>query len=451
MRGAVRAGGLAVAMVDMLKASGGIWCGWSGKLAPVSPERPEVTQADGMTAATIELTQAEHDAYYNGFANSCLWPLFHNRIDLTAFDRSYYDGYLKVNAKFARVFAPLFKAQDLIWVHDYHLIPFAQELRAMGCRQPMGFFLHIPFPPRDVLLTLPNAGRLLQALFAYDVIGFQTDRDVERFVDYVVNEQDGRVSGDVVTVFERSAVVRSFPIGIDVDNFVQLAGSAEAKRQAERLATRRFAGRQLIVGVDRLDYTKGLPLRFLAYELLLETYPETHGRLVYLQIAPPTRGAVPEYAQIRAELEGLEGHINGRFAEVDWTPLAYINRAYSRRALAGIYRAADISLVTPLRDGMNLVAKEYVAAQDPADPGVLVLSRFAGAAVQMRAALIVNPYDKVAVAEALQTARHMPLEQRRNRHAELMRGLRDYDIDRWRTDFLEALAAAGARHVAAEA
>jgi trehalose 6-phosphate synthase len=390
------------------------------------------------SAAQRWRAHAEHEDYYNGLCNRCLWSLFHFRIGLVAFERHYYEAYRRVNARFARAFAPLLRADDLVWVHDYHLIHCGQELRALGCRQALGFYLHIPFPSREVLLTLPNHDQLMQALFAYDVLGFQTARDVERFLDHVANECGARADGDRVTAYGRSVRAGAFPIGIDVRTSSAWRAAAKACANGAACASM-LAGRQLIVGVDRLDYTKGLAERFQAYALLLERHPEARGRVEYMQIAPPSRGEVPEYAAIRAELEGLAGHINGRYAELDWMPLHYLNRAYSRSALAGIYRASHIGLVTPLRDGMNLVAKEYVAAQDPADPGVLVLSRFTGAAWQMKAALIVNPYDQVAVAEALQAARSLPLEERRNRHAELMRGLREYDLARWRADFLAAL------------
>ncbi|MDI3259270.1 MAG: trehalose-6-phosphate synthase [Sinobacteraceae bacterium] len=448
VRGAARAGGLAVALVEALRESGGLWCGWSGRVANAVSDRLNLGEADGIRLATLDLSVAEHEDYYNGFCNRCLWPLFHFRIGLTAFERHYYEAYRRVNARFAHAFAPLLRADDLVWVHDYHLIHCGQELRAQGCRQALGFYLHIPFPSREVLLTLPNNDQLVQALFAYDVLGFQTARDVERFLDHVANECGAQVSGDRVTAYGRSVRVGAFPVGIDAAGFERLAHGGEGLRQWRRLREQ-LAGRQLIVGVDRLDYTKGLAERFQSYALLLETHPEARGRIEYMQIAPPSRGEVPEYAAIRAELEGLAGRINGRYAELDWIPLHYINRAYSRSALAGIYRASHIGLVTPLRDGMNLVAKEYVAAQDPADPGVLVLSRFAGAAWQMKAALIVNPYDQVAVAEALQTARYLPLEERRNRHAELLRGLREYDLARWREDFLAALREVPAARAAA--
>jgi trehalose 6-phosphate synthase len=438
VRGAAKAGGLAVALVEALREANGLWFGWSGHIAEsVGTVGREF--GGGVTIATTDLTPDEHQDYYNGFANRCLWPLFHYRIDLTVYDRRYYDGYQRVNARFASTLSPLLRPDDRIWVHDYHLIPVGLCLKQMGCTQPMGFFLHIPFPSREVLLTLPNCERLVQALMAYDVIGFQTDRDVERFVDHVVNEvPDARIEGDRLHAYGRSARVRAFPIGIDARQYAELVYSEDGQRQWLR-AKNQLRGRTQIIGVDRLDYTKGIPARLAAFERLLQDYPDAIGRVEYLQIAPTSRGEVPEYGDIRRELEQLTGRINSRYSEVDWTPVRYLNRTLSRRALAGLYRASKIGLVTPLRDGMNLVAKEYVAAQDPEDPGVLVLSRFAGAVYQMKAALVVNPYDTVAVAEALQTARYMPLEERKARHAELMKGLTEQDLAHWRREFTRTL------------
>lgn len=447
LRGAARAGGLAVALVEALRKSRGLWFGWSGHLA----EAEGATHSErfgSFSLATVDLTPAEHEDYYNGFANRCLWPLFHYRIDLTAYDRQYYDAYHRVNVRFARALQPLLLESDRIWVHDYHLIPFGRSLRDMGCTQPMGFFLHIPFPSREVLLTLPHHEKLIESMFAYDLIGFQTQRDVERFFDYALNEIPGTEQrGDVLHAYGRSVRAAAFPIGIDARDYAEFVYSEDGQRQWMR-ARNALRGRTQIIGVDRMDYTKGLPERFAAFERLLMDYPDSHGRVEYLQIAPPTREGVQAYADIKRRLEQMASNINGRYSEVDWTPLHYINRTLSRRALAGLYRASKIGLVTPLRDGMNLIAKEYVAAQDPEDPGVLVLSRFAGAAPQMQAALIVNPYDTVGVAEAMQTARYMSLEERRNRHTELMAGLVREDIADWRERFVAELDAATLRRVA---
>jgi len=436
---AARAGGLAVALSELLKKTGGVWFGWSGKVSEQPKGRPETVRKAGLTVATVDLSPDDYDEYYSGFANSDLWPLFHYRIDLASFHRENYQGYLRVNQRFARALKPMLKPSDIVWVHDYHLFSFGEELRRMGCEQAMGFFLHIPFPAREVLTTLPVHDVIVRAMFAYDVVGFQTEADRSCFVDYVVKEAGGvDEGGGFVSAFGRTIFAGAFPIGIDAENFSQFATSKNAmvhRRRLERVLSRRLA----IVGVDRLDYTKGLANRFLAFERLLEHYPENHGKVTYVQIAPTTRADVPDYIHIRRELEGIAGRVNDEYSEFDWTPLRYINRSFSRQALAGIFRLSRVGLVTPLRDGMNLVAKEYVAAQSPRSPGVLVLSRFAGAAQQLEGALIVNPYDVQGVADALQTALNMSLEERKRRFTTLIKSVHEDNVVRWRESFLERL------------
>ena len=347
--------------------------------------------------------------------------------------------------RFAQALQPLLRADDLLWVHDYHLIPFAETLRQMGARQRIGFFLHIPFPSREVALALPHHDQLARSLMSYDLIGFHTTRDVERFIEYMVHEFGGEVSGEIggavrLRAFGRESLVSALlPIGIDARAYAELVDTEDSQRQFQRVKAA-LRGRTQIIGVDRLDYTKGIPERFAAFERLLADYPDARARVEFLQVAPLSREGVAEYAEIRSRLEGAASRINGQYAEVDWTPLHYINRTLSRRALSGLFRASKVGLVTPLRDGMNLVAKEYIAAQDADDPGVLVLSRFAGSAWQMKAALIVNPYDTVEVAEAMQTARYMDLAERKRRYEELMQGLLDADVTHWRRSYLQALA-----------
>ena len=436
---AARAGGLAVALSELLKKTGGVWFGWSGKISEQPNTHPDTVRKGGLTVATVDLSSDDYDEYYSGFANCDLWPLFHYRIDLASFHRENYQGYLRVNQRFARALKPMLKSSDLVWVHDYHLFAFGEELRRMGCENAMGFFLHIPFPAREVLTTLPVHDVIVRAMFAYDLIGFQTDADWSCFVDYVVKEANGTVGEDGrISAFGRTISAGVFPIGIDADNFSKFATSKNAmvhRRRLERVLKQRLA----IVGVDRLDYTKGLANRFLAFERLLEHYPENHGKVTYIQIAPTTRADVPDYVHIRQELEGISGRVNGEFSEFDWTPLRYINRSFSRQALAGIFRLSRVGLVTPLRDGMNLVAKEYVAAQAPRNPGVLILSRFAGAAQQLDGAIIINPYDIQGVADALQKALNMPLAERKRRFSTLIKSVREDNVVRWRESFLDRL------------
>jgi len=433
------AGGLAVALYAALRKYHGVWFGWSGDVVDKVSTRVDVAQADSVTIATTDLSNEDYEEYYNGFANSTLWPLFHYRTDLAAYDRRFDKGYFRVNARFAHGLAPLLQDDDLIWVHDYHLIGCAEELRRMGFRQRMGFFLHIPFPASQVLQTLPNHQALVRALFAFDLIGFQTLPDLQAFRDYVVSVAGGTLGDDgSLTAFGRTIRADVFPIGIDAAEMAEMALSPDAKRHYDRM-TRSMAGRKLIIGVDRLDYTKGLPGRLGAFERLLEAYPDNRGTVSLLQIAPSSRPDVKDYVDIREELEAAAGRINGRLADFDWVPVRYVNRSYARRSLAGLYRASNVALVTPLRDGMNLVAKEYVAAQDAGDPGVLVLSEFAGAARQLSSALVVNPYDVDAIVEGLQRALHMPLAERRERWAEMMRSVEREDVTAWRDSFVDAL------------
>ena len=434
------AGGLAVALSEALQSSGGLWFGWSGKIADEGSGGPLRTQRAGpVTLATVDLSRADHDAYYLGYSNGVLWPVFHYRLDLADFDAGDIEGYRRVNRLLAHKLQPLLQPDDVVWVHDYHLIPLAAELRAMGCQQRMGFFLHIPLPPRTILAAIPQSAWLMRSLMMYDLVGFQTEVDVEHFAAYVVHEDSGeRLDDHEFRVHGRSVRARAFPIGIDVDEFQALGLQADAQ-ETWRTMREQYAQRQLLVGVDRLDYSKGMPQRVHAFRRLLEHYPENRRVATLIQVAAPSREDVEAYADLRHEMESLCGAVNGDFGELDWMPVRYMRRAVPRRRLPGLYAAASVGLVTPLRDGMNLVAKEYVAAQDPANPGVLVLSRFAGAAETMHDALIVNPYDTDGTAEAIQQALRMPLDERRARHARLLAGLRAQDVHWWAREFLAAL------------
>lgn len=440
VRNAASAGGLAVGLVDALQEHGGLWFGWSGRIAPTNGARVHQEKIDELTLATVDLTQQEADGFYSGFCNNCLWPLLHFRIDLTRFERSELETYRRVNRRFALALKKLLKPDDLIWVHDFHLLTLAEELRRLGARQRIGFFLHTPFPPTEILSTLPAQEELMRALFACDLVGLQTPEDLGRFQEHVKWALKGKVRGGTVAAFGRQIHAGAFPIGIDVEQFHRFAFRPPGSREFERMQ-RALAGRDQFIGVDRLDYSKGLLRRMDAFGRYLERYPESHGQVILLQVAPVSRGDLASYRDFRGELERDAAGINGRFARFDWTPVHYLSRALPRRTLAGLYRASRVGIVTPMRDGMNLVAKEYVAAQDAADPGVLVLSRFAGAAQQMTAALLVNPYDGEEIAEALHVARLMRPAERRRRHGVLMKRLRAFDVRRWRSDFLAALAA----------
>ncbi len=440
VEGKAAAGGLAVAVLAALKEDGGIWFGWDGQVVNTAPPKPHLTQIDKLTYATIGMTRRDYNEYYNGFANATLWPLFHYRLDLAKFSRRNFDGYLRVNANFAKALYPLLRIDDIVWVHDYHLIPMGQELRRLGCRQPLGFFLHTPLPALEILLALPRHEKLIRALCAYDLIGFQTMNDLAAFHDYIVLEAEGEVlDNGLVRAFGRTLRTEVFPIGIDTAEIEALAREADHNEERGRLMTT-LQGRSMIIGVDRLDYSKGLVERFRAFERMLEVYPKECGAVTLMQVAPPSRSDVGGYDEIRQELETTSGNINGRFADFDWVPIRYLNKSFERSQLACFYRESRIGMVTPLRDGMNLVAKEYVAAQRADDPGVLVLSRFAGASHELDSALIVNPYDVDEVANALYQALKMPLEERQRRHMTMLSRLRRNDVHHWRREFLAAFA-----------
>ena len=435
-------GGLAVAMQGAMKDRGGVWFGWSGDTTTHQPDGAKVTEIGRISYATLDLTQRDYDEYYTGFANSVLWPLFHNRLDLTDFSRRDRAGYERVNAMFASRLLPLLEEQDVLWVHDYHFIPLGGYLRQAGSRQKIGFFLHIPWPPMELMIALPNHEALVRQFCAYDLIGFQTQTDLNAFQQYIREEAGGRVLSDGrIEAFGASLVAKVFPISIDTADVAALARRVETSRQSQRLKDS-LGGRQMIIGVDRLDYTKGLVQRMEAYQHLLNNYAGFRGNVTLLQIAPPSRSDVLDYQRMRHKLESIAGHINGAFAEFDWSPVRYLNRGFKRQTLLGFLRLGDVGLVTPLRDGMNLVAKEFVASQSPEDPGVLVLSRFAGAARELDGALIVNPYDIEGVGESLAKALSMSLEERQERWTAMFEHLQRFDLKLWRDSFLTALEAA---------
>lgn len=434
------AGGLAVGVLDALRAKGGLWFGWSGEVG-TGERMPNPARSVGpITLVTIDLSRRDYDEFYRGFANGTLWPVLHYQMGLARFDWDEFAGYRRVNELFACSLAGLIRPDDLVWAQDYHLLGFAQALRAAGVTNRIGLFLHTPFPEPGVLMTVPAHAELARAMADYDLIGFQTEPDRTAFTDYLVRHAGGRALDDgVVAAFGRTLRTGVYPIGVHVDAVRAEADHATHRRQALRMRAE-LAGRQLVLSVDRLDYSKGLRQRFLAFERFLHDNPHRHHQVVFTQIAPPSRGDIQTYREIRHELEAEAGRINGRFADLDWVPLRYLNRSFPRPALMPLYAEARVGLVTPLRDGMNLVAKEYVAAQDPDDPGVLILSQFAGAAQELEAALIVNPYDAAAMASALEHALEMGLDERRARHASMMEVMRRNSLDRWRESFERDLA-----------
>ena len=441
-----RAGGLEVVLAPTLKRYEGVWFGWSGHVVPPEQVSTKTIQKSSQSYVLTDLSEEDHQEYYNGFANSVLWPILHYRIDLAEFTRRDLSGYLRVNRHFAEELSKVVLPSDLLWVHDYHFIPLGDELRKRGLTNRIGFFLHVPFPAPEFMTVLPHHERLLSSLLQYDLVGFQTDSDVQNFVRYVISETRGSNIGVfqatncqvVLSQDGRQIRVGAFPVGIDTVEFERRARRA-AQSSFVREVVESLDGRALIIGVDRLDYSKGLPQRMEAVDLFLSNWPDWHGKVTYLQIAPKSRSEIQEYTELGEALGAAAGRINGKFGEPAWTPIRYINRAYSRTALAGLYRAARVGLVTPLRDGMNLVAKEYVAAQDASDPGVLILSRFAGAAAECRDALLVNPFDPELVASAIARALQMPLSERCDRHNHIIAALSLNNSDVWGSRFLRSL------------
>jgi len=440
-RGAAGAqGGLAGALNSALQRQRGIWFGWSGEEVDSFTGEINVQTNDGVTTATIDLEAHDVEEYYNGYANSTLWPLFHYRIDLTEYERDYGRGYERVNEQFAQSVAPMIEPDDLIWVHDYHLIPLGERLRARGIKNRIGFFLHIPWPPTRLFVSLPFHERLVKTMLQYDLIGFQCDEWLESFLHYCRKELDAAVDEATgrVELDGQITLAKSFPIGIDYAHFMAQGETGEA-RQAEQRVLSSTRHRTAMIGVDRLDYSKGLPERVDGIGRFFDSYPDRVRELVYIQIAPPSREDIESYQHIRTMLEQKTGQINGARSEVDLVPIRYVNKGHTTAELYGFYRASKIGLVTPLRDGMNLVAKEYVAAQDPSDPGVLILSRFAGAAQQLTEALLVNPHSPDDLAHAIRLALDMELEERQERWQSLIRSVREENVTVWTEDFLRCL------------
>jgi trehalose 6-phosphate synthase/phosphatase len=439
------AGGLITALAPVLRDRGGVWIGWSGTVEEDELDLDALLRrapgGAGYTLKPVALTAEERDKFYLGFSNEIIWPLFHDLQTRCNFDPTYWATYESVNRKFARVAARNSRPGDYIWVHDYHLIDVASELRALGVANAIGFFLHIPFPPLDIFLKLPWRFQILRALLAYDVIGFQTLRDRRNFVQCVralLKDVAVQGKGQVITAQVAGRTVRAgaFPISIDFQEFAQQAASG-AVAEAARYFHEAFANRTIIFSTDRLDYTKGIPEKLAAFRHALRRYPELRERVTLVQVIVPSREDIPEYGGLKAEIERLVGEINGQFTSTGWAPIHYMFQSLQRTELLAYYRASEIALITPLKDGMNLVAKEYCACS--LEDGVLILSEFAGAAAQLqRDALLVNPYDVEGVAAAIHRAWTMAPGERRARMRNLRRAIRERDIFWWVDSFLHA-------------
>jgi trehalose 6-phosphate synthase len=438
------AGGLAVGVLAALRAAeGGVWFGWSGRTQEAPSPEPEVHEKEGIRFVTIDLPSGNFDAYYNGFCNGSLWPLHHYFPGAFRYDAGEFEAYMAINRRFAEALLKLVREGDVIWVHDYHLIPLGSLLRQAGVTSPIGFFLHIPYPNIAVLRLLPTYAELVRDMCQYDLVGFQTVEDLEGFNSAVraVFSDQASFADQRIELSGRSIGTGVFPIGVDVDVIARQAEEAVREDEEVKRLVHGLLGRKLLLGVDRLDYSKGLVERFTSYRALLESSPELQGKITFIQIAPLSRTNVAAYADIRDQLERAAGHTNGQFSDTDWTPVRYLNKDFAHKTLSGFLRVADVAVVTPVRDGMNLVAKEFIAAQDPEDPGALVLSSLAGAALELTGALLINPYDKAAVARALDQALAMPLAERRSRQEENLKALRANSITRWYESFISRLAA----------
>jgi len=442
-------GGLVRALVPVLRDRGGLWIGWPGTSEASGKKLEKVlagaAQHSGFTLKPVSLTSEEIEKYYFGFANKIIWPLFHDLLSQCKFDPSYWSTYQKVNRKFARVIKKHMTGEDYIWVHDYHLMNVARELRGLGVKENIGFYLHIPFPPLDIFLKLPWRFQILRSFLKYDLIGFQTLRDRRNFMQCartLIKDISVQGKGQVITLRFGNHYVRvgAFPIGIDFKEFARLASTKEVSDGAWYIHEQ-LPNVQIILGVDRLDYTKGILERLEAFRNALLRYPELEENVVFVQVVVPSRRKIAEYLELQIEIERLVSEINGQFTRTGWVPIHYIFRAMDRSDLLAYYRTAEIAIVTPLKDGMNLIAKEYCASSLE-ENCVLILSEFAGAAAQLqKGALLVNPHDKEGVADAIYKAVNMSRDERRQRMKKLRASVKRHDIYWWVNSFLHAAIA----------
>jgi trehalose 6-phosphate synthase len=433
-------GGLAAALLPVVENSGAIWVGSSGRVRDGIQKEPfaEVEALGAGALAMLDLPAAHYGGYYEGFANSALWPALHSRTDLITATQEDYRSYREVNAFMARALLRFQKPDTAFWIQDYHFLALGAELRHLGVTRPVGFFLHTPWPARTIIEGVPHHRELIEAMLACNLIGFQTQDDCENFLSYIELNLGLVVQDGIVASRFGKTRVAVFPIGIDPEKFARQAAKAVSHPDVSRLR-RSLNGEKLAIGVDRLDYSKGLVNRISAFDRMWTSQPALRRTVSLLQIATPSRGSIEAYGNLQSELAKLVSDVNGRHGEVDWTPIRYLNKGFSQTVLAGLYRTAQVGVVTPLHDGMNLVAKEYVAAQNPDDPGVLVLSKFAGAANELDTALLVNPHDIDGMARTIATALSMPLAERRMRWEAMMQKLRSHTIQRWFADFVDAL------------
>lgn len=432
-------GGLVSALKGALERRGGLWVGWSGetRVGSLSTE-PKISEVGKIELAAVDLPRSDFNLFYNFFANRTLWPVLHSFPGKTMIRHDAFRAYIRINRKYAEAVASRLRDDDVVWVHDFHLIPLGSELRRLGWKGKVGFFLHTPFPPEESFSVLPSSPELLEMMMDYDLMGLHTRRYANNLVHSLSSELDGTHIGDTLRTRDKSLRIRVYPIGIDVEGFERLARQPGMSPEGEYMRDG-APDHKIILGVDRLDYTKGITHRLLTFERLLERHPRLHGKMSLIQISAPSRTRVPEYVEEREHVDQLVGRINGRYTEAGWVPVHYLYRSIPQDQLVCYYREANVCLVTPLRDGMNLVAKEFVASQDD-DPGVVVLSKFCGAAETMRDALIVNPHDISGTAETIFTALNMPQRERVLRRDALMEHVRTFTSHWWSDTFLEELA-----------
>jgi trehalose 6-phosphate synthase len=433
-------GGLVSALEPALRAHGGMWLGWSGRtVAETEPIESGIVESGTAQFAWVDYKESWYRGYYSGFCNGTLWPLFHSFSSRVSLSDSSWAAYNEVHEHLADVASRLVGPRAMLWAHDYHLLLFARAMRQRGHVGPMGHFLHIPFPSYDVFSMMPWGAQILDALLDFDLLGFHTPNDVANFIACVSSMLPAKAADDVVRHRGRSTHLAAMPIGIIPDDFQEVPEPSVVD-EIDGLM-RALQSSKLVLGVDRLDYTKGIPERLIAFGKLLEHFPEWRGKVSLVQVSVPSRADVPLYAEQRAIIESIVGRINGEFGDAAWVPIRYLYRSYAKGQLAQLYRAASVGYVTPLRDGMNLVAKEYVAAQDPESPGVLLLSQFAGAAVEMRDAVLTNPYHADGMARDLDRSLRMGLEERKARHTKLLASVQRSNAVTWAEGFLDALNA----------
>ena len=435
----VAVGGLVSAVKSLMRERGGLWLGWSGRsTARRGLGPPRVTRSSGsVELATIDLSEDETNLYYTGFSNRTLWPLLHSFTERTSVRTETYRTYRRINRRFADALYPLLRSDDLVWVHDFQLFMVGKYLRQAGWKGKLGFFLHVPFPAPEIFAILPWADEILVSLVSYDLIGVHTASYRRNLLEALKGELGVCHDGETLSLAGGDTRVGVHPIGVEPDAFRSAARSSLTDLRG-LLSLPVGQEYKIIVGVDRLDYTKGIPEKLRAFDRLLERYPQMRGTVTLVQISNPSRTRVPEYAREREQVEMLVGQINGKFSDAGWVPVRYLYRSFSQGELAGFYHHADVGMVTPLRDGMNLIAKEFVASQGR-DPGVLLLSKFTGAADELTDAVLVNPYDNDGTAELLYEALTMPQEERARRWKSLMRVVRANTAQDWGQRFRDDL------------